>query len=194
MNEIINIRNAQISDANFIAKTIMTAVGTEICLEFAGSEDNLHLVENLFTELAKEEMSQYSYKNTLIAETNNNIKVGAIICYDGANLKNLRKKFIVKSNNILNTNFDNDTMPNETDSSEIYIDSLMVNESYRGKGIATALIREAINRNKYLNKHFGLLVDYNNENAFKLYSKIGFKEDGEQLFAGTPMRHLTLKI
>ena len=63
----MKIAKAKKSDAPIIARSIMDAVGMEICENLAGENKTLADVEHLFTLLAEREDSQYSYRNTLVA-------------------------------------------------------------------------------------------------------------------------------
>ncbi len=56
----------------------------------------------------------------------------------------------------------------------IDIMNLFVNEEERCKGIATSLMNEMINKEKY--NRIMLEVNENNNNALRLYNKLGFKE------------------
>ncbi len=56
----------------------------------------------------------------------------------------------------------------------IDIMNLFVNEEDRYKGIATSLMNEMMNNEEY--NRIMLEVNENNNNALKLYTKLGFKE------------------
>lgn len=193
--EII-IRQGLPEDAPFIGKTITEAMGHELCVGLAEGEKNLHKVLKLFTELAATDTAQYSYKNTLVAEDENGNRIGAIIGYDGEGLREMRKHFIAKANELLDWNVtieEADNWEPETNAKEIYLDSLYVIPEYRKRGVASSLIKEAIKMFKNGSKPFGLLVAPHNEKAFNLYRELGFKEDGINNFCGEPMIHLSYK-
>lgn len=106
----------------------------------------------------------------------------------------MRKDFIAKANEILEWNVtmeEADTWEPETNSNEIYLDSLYVIPEYRNKGIASSLIKAAIAKYRNIGKPFGLLVKPHNSKAHKLYNELGFKEDGVNNFCGEPMLHLS---
>ena len=192
----INIREGKREDAPFIGKTITEAMGHDLCVGLAEGEENLHKVLKLFTDLASMETAQYSYKNTLIAEDKEGERIGAIIGYDGAGLREMRKEFLAKANEILGWNVtveEADEWEPETNAGEIYLDSLYVEKEHRTQGIATTLIKSAIEKYKSHGKPFGLLVEPHNSNAHKLYKKLGFVEDGVNNFCGEPMLHLSYR-
>lgn len=190
------IRDGIIEDASFIGKTITEAMGHDMCVGLASGEENLPKVSQLFTDLAARSDSQYSYKNTLVATNENGDKIGAIIAYDGAGLREMRKAFIEKANELLGWNVtieEADNWESETNGNEIYLDSLYVIPEYRNQGVGSSLIKSAIEKYKNIGKPFGLLVEPNNNNAHKLYKQLGFKEDGINGFCGEPMLHLSYK-
>ena len=192
-NSIV-IRPGRRDDAPFIGKTITEAMGHELCVGLAEGEENLPNVLKLFTDLAATETAQYSYKNTLVAVDKDGKSIGAIIGYDGAGLREMRKDFITKANELLGWNVtvvEADNWEPETNSKEIYLDSLYVIPEYRNRGIASSLIKAAMERYKDIGKPFGLLVEPNNTKAHKLYNELGFKEDGVNNFCGEPMIHLS---
>lgn len=64
-----------------------------------------------------------------------------------------------------------------TEGSKIaFINGLFVEEEYRGKGIATKLIDEAIKIAKENYNYIEINVMYNNEVAYKIYKKLGFND------------------
>ena len=194
MTDGIKIRKGAKEDAAFIGKTITEAMGHDLCISLAEGEENLPRVLKLFTDLAATETAQYSYKNTLVAVNKENNRVGAIVVYDGAGLREMRKDFIAKANELLRWNVtveEADNWEPETNSNEIYLDSLYVIPEYRNQGIATGLILAAIERYKKSGKPFGLLVEPHNTRAHNLYTDLGFKEDGVNNFSGEPMIHLS---
>ena len=190
----IVIRPGRMDDAPFIGKTITEAMGHELCIGLAEGEENLPKVLKLFTDLASTETAQYSYKNTLVAVDEDDKRIGAIIGYDGAGLREMRKDFISKANELLGWNVtmeEADDWEPETNSNEIYLDSLYIIPEYRNRGIASSLIKAAMEKYINIGKQFGLLVEPHKTKAHKLYKELGFKEDGVNNFCGEPMIHLS---
>ena len=193
-NSSIVIRPGRRDDAPFIGKTITEAMGNELCVGLAEGEENLPNVLKLFTDLAATEAAQYSYKNTLVAVDKDGKSIGAIIGYDGAGLREMRKHFIAKANELLGWNVtveEADNWEPEAKPDEIYLDSLYVVPEYRNHGIASSLIKTAIEKHRNIGKPYGLLVEPYNIKAHKLYKELGFKEDGINNFCGEPMIHLS---
>ena len=181
------IRQATIEDSAFIAQAILLAIGMNL--------DNLEEESNwgddsliLFENLAKRGDSQYSYKNTLVCEVAGEI-AGVLIAYDGAMLSPLREALF---NEIERMNLVSVTgLGDETEPGEYYIDSLTVFEEFRCKGVATNLINRVVEEARKRNiQKVGLLVDKENPNAAKLYTKLGFKYVKDKMFLGHEMEHL----
>lgn len=184
----MKIVNARKTDAPLIARSIMDAVGEEICSGLASKGHTLEDVERLFTTLAMREDSQYSYLNALIALNESGEAVGVCIGYDGAYLYDLRKAFFEEAERILGLEMGD--IDDETDSGEFYIDTLAVLPEYRGRGIASELLHASIERANMLGKPAGLLVDKENSRARRLYERIGFRKVGERPFCYVMMDHL----
>ncbi len=188
----ITFEPAQKSDADFIALTVMGALGEELCLSLADGEENLPKVTRLFKRLAESDNAQYSYLNTTIARIGGR-PVGALIAYDGRRLHELRKAFVDAANDILNWDITEDEFSqrgDETGPGEVYIDSLYVAPEYRGTGIARGLIGHVVSRQPA--ETFGLLVEPENERAKRLYENLGFKKVGVNHFFSVPMYHMQL--
>ncbi len=183
MNSELNIRPATKNDASLIAEVVAMALGDDLARYYCGENYNLVL-----KELACMELSQYSYNNVLIAEVDG-VNAGVAVAYDGADLHKLREstlKVISKyRDEELNITED------ETDASEFYLDSLGVLPEYRGRGVGAKLILalKEIASEKY-HKPLGLLVDFENPKAERLYKSLGFERVEEKNFLGHKMWHL----
>lgn len=185
------IRLAKREDSQYIAKSILLALGMDLDnLEEESIWGDKSFV--LFQNLAEREDSQYSYKNTFICEVDGSV-AGVLVAYDGAKLIQLRKALydeICKMELMEPVG-----LIDETEPGEFYIDSLVVFEEYRGRGIATKLIETAKAKALSLNiEKLGLLVDRDNSNAAKLYTKLGFKYIKDKLFLGHQMMHMQKQI
>lgn len=189
----MKILTAERQQAPEIASLIMTAMTDECCLYFAGPDHSLDDFRRMMTRLAERDDSQYSYRNTLIAIDDEGNITGAIVAYDGARLHELREAFVSSAKECFGRDFSQ--MDDETQEGEIYIDSLAVFPAYRGRGIATALLRALISKAGEEGHHaVGLLVDKGNPSAERLYRSVGFRYAGDSSWGGHPMKHLVYNI
>ncbi len=189
--------NASKSDASLIADAILEAVGEEIVAGLAGNNHTVEDVHDLFMRLAAREDTQYSFRNARIARSESGEPMGVCISYDGADLKRLRVPFFHEANETLGWNMTDeeiDSLPGETEPGEFYLDTLMTLPSYRGCGVARALIMDAAERSRQIGKPLGLLCDLDNSRARRLYDGVGFREVGLRPFAGHEMAHLQLEF
>lgn len=187
------LRAGRIEDARFLSSVVTGAIGRELCVGLAGSEERLPLVDELFTRLASEPDSQYSYKNAIVAVTPQGEYEGGIIAYDGAALHRLRRAFVRAANEILGWNVTEEEAEkwgDEADAGEIYIDSLFVVPEFRDRGVASALVKGVRERFETTPKPLGLLVEPDNLRARQAYAHWGFREVGISNFFQTPMIHL----
>ena len=179
----IIVRAAKPEDAAIIAHAVAMAIGDEIALSNYCGDDYLAVL----TEIARGEATQYAWRYALVAEVEG-VPAGAIVGYDGAQLNMLREgTFAVLRTCIGRT----PTIADETEAGEYYLDSVGVLPEYRGLGVGRALVAA------FCDKAFaegyervGLIVDYDNPQAEKLYSSLGFERVGTRLFFGHQMWHL----
>ncbi|QYR09893.1 GNAT family N-acetyltransferase [Prevotella sp. Rep29] len=184
---------AKRSQSKEIARLIMSAMSEDCCRWFAGPDHTLADFERMMTTLVEREDSQYSYKNTLVALTEDQVLAGILVSYDGADLLPLRRAFIEEAKTFLQRDFSD--MDEETQAGELYLDSLAVLPAYRGQGIATRLLKESVKRAQACGlPAVGLLVDCGNPNAEKLYTNVGFRFVNDAMWGGHPMRHLQYPV
>ncbi len=187
----VTIRNGRKEDAEFIAEGIMAAIGEDICREIGRNSGNpLLSTKELFTRTASEECSQYSYRNALIAEDENGRRAGVAVSYDGAELHRLREVFVKNYNKMYDASLREEDFDDETSPDEIYLDTLAVKPEYREHGLGSKLIAAVEERHSGKGKPLGLLVDYDNARARRLYDKNGFQSEGGRCFCGVEMEHM----
>ena len=182
----IIVRAAAQKDAATIAGAVAMAIGDQTALRNYCGDNYLAVL----TEIAQSKATQYSYEYALVAEVGG-VVAGAIVGYDGAQLSALREgTFDVLRRTIGRV----PTIADETEAGEYYLDSIAVLPEFRGQGVASALI------NAFCDKAFaqghnrvGLIVDFDNPNAEKLYTSLGFERVGTRIFFGHKMWHLQRK-
>ncbi len=188
--DMIEIRKATKSQAEEIARLIMTAMTEECCLFFCGKGYGLEDFLRMMTLLVAREDSQYSYLNTLVAMDGEKL-AGISVSYDGGRLHKLRKAFIETAREMIGK--DHNGMDDETQAGELYLDSLAVVPAYRRQGIARQLLLATQERAKEMGLPcVGLLVDQGNPVGEALYASVGFRYVNDSLWGGHPMKHLTL--
>ena len=186
----INIRPAQPKDYKQVARLIVQAMEDLACT-FANTDnpkDSLPLFEHFF----KERKNQYSFENTLVYEQDGEI-AGSITAYEGGLLPEYRKPFLdfiaihYKVTDLI--------IENETLEGEIYIDTISVFPKFQGNGIGKKLL-SAVKEKAIIQGHkkIGLLVDFKNPSAKKLYSMLGFRSVGKKQLGDGIYEHLQLEL
>ena len=176
----IKIREAVAADAPLVGRVVLMAL----------HYDDTHPLASIFARLAAREVSQYSYRNALVAEIGGAV-VGAIIGYDGARLEELRKPLyelmVEKFGGVR-------PVEDETSAGEFYLDSLAVLPQWRGRGVGGALLSAARDRAFAAgHERVGLIVDFENPRAEALYNSLGFERVNATTFLGHDMWHLQAK-
>jgi DNA-3-methyladenine glycosylase I len=187
---MIEVREATKSQAAEIARLIMTAMTDDCCLYFCGEGYGLEDFRKMMTMLVEHEDSQYSYRNTMVAMDADKV-VGISVSYDGGRLHELRHAFIEAAKEHIGK--DHSGMDDETQSGELYLDSLAVLPDYRRQGIARKLLLATKERANCLGLPcVGLLVDKDNPVGEALYTSVDFQYVNDNQWGGHPMKHLIL--
>lgn len=179
----IMVRQAGREDAAMIAKAVAMAIGDEAALRAYCGDDYL----DVLTEVARREGTQYSWQHALVADVEG-AQAGAVVGYDGARLAELREgTFAVLRERVGKV----PTIADETEAGEVYLDSVGVLPKFRGLGIGRILV-DAFCERSFAEGHerVGLIVDFSNPQAEKLYASLGFERVGTRLFFGHQMWHL----
>lgn len=183
MKPQIAVRQAEVGDAEYIARAVALAIGSEEALRAYCGEDYL----SVLADVARSEATQYSYRYALVAEVEGRV-AGAVVGYDGAQLGVLRAATFA----IIGERVGREpVIPDETEAGEYYLDSVAVWEEFRGCGVGQSLV-SALCRRAFAEGHdrVGLIVDYGNPQAERLYQSMGFRRIGSRTFFGHKMWHL----
>lgn len=165
-----NILSATYSDSAFVATVMMEAVEIPMMEEHRVPED--HLVA-----ICQHDDTLYSWRNACLYYIDDK-PVAGLISYTGNGYHETKiRTFKLVPPEVLD--FDPFTMDDETREGEYYLDSLAVLPEYRGKGIGTALLRHGIETAKSKGLLPILACDPENENAYRLYSSLGFQAEGK---------------
>ena len=182
-NQGIIVRPAGREDAEVVARAVAMAIGDEVALCNYCGEGYL----DVLAEIASREATQYSWQYALVAEVDG-VVAGAIVGYDGARLSELREgTFAVLRERLERV----PVVADETEVGEYYLDSVGVLPEFRGCGVGQALVAAFCDK-AFVEGHerVGLIVDYDNPNAEKLYTSLGFARVGTKQFFGHQMWHL----
>ncbi len=176
-------RAATREDAEIIAHVIAMAIGDECALRRYCGEEYM----SVLTEIARSEATQYSWQYAIIAEIEGRV-AGAVVGYDGAQLHTLREGTFAT---IRRCAGHTPAIVDETEPGEYYLDSIGVLPDYRGQGVGRALI-ESFCAKAFAEGHcrVGLIVDFDNPDAEKLYASLGFKRINTKPFFTHQMWHL----
>ncbi len=189
----IKLRQGTVSDAPVIARFIIEAMSEECCAHFYGPNYNINDFHAFMTSLAGQELTQYCYKNTIVAQSDNDI-AGIAVSYNGADLHTLRKAFIEGLYDTFHRDF-RGRINDETQAGELYLDSLAVDPKFRRNGIGTLLLEATIQKAEIMKiPYVGLLVDDDNPSALHLYQQIGFQFINKTMWGGHYMKHLQLRV
>lgn len=185
-----NIRPARPEDFKQVALLIVQAMEDLACT-FANT-DKVEKTFPLFEHFFQQNANQYSFEHTLVYEEEG-IIMGSITFYDGRFLTKYRKPFlayIAEEYNVKDLVIEDETIPEE-----VYIDTVSVSPEYQRKGIGKKLIAAAIVQSKQENhKKIGLLVDFKNPSAKKLYSALGFEGVGKKQLGTNVYEHLQREL
>ena len=113
---------------------------------------------------------------------------GAIVGYDGAELYPLREGTFATLRDCIGRT---PTIVDETSEGEYYLDSVGVLPQFRGLGVGRALVSAFCDKVFAMgHNRVGLIVDYENPDAEKLYTSLGFRRVGTRPFFNHQMWHL----
>ena len=193
IKEKVSVKPARKSDAAEIARLVVMAWPVDAFLAHGEGKTVDDLV-SLVEEMAAREDTLYSYRNTLVAELAQDgycadgKVVGIMVGYDGALLHSLRRpveEAFAARFGASDMKWDDETQPGE-----FYYDSVAVDPACRGYGVGSALFNAMDRRAAGLGfRVAGLLVDFDNPSAEKLYERLGFRTVGEKNFLGHRMKH-----
>lgn len=163
------IKNAQKQDAKICIKLLNLAM-EDIAYKLSGYDDPARSDE-ILEKFFKSETNRLSYKNVYVYKRDEQI-IAAMCAYFGGDAWQLDSeisqhlKALGKDAQIEKECFDD----------EFYIDSIAVDEKFRGQGLAKELILHSFAKAKELgHKKVSLIVDVNKPKVRKFYESLGFK-------------------
>lgn len=175
MKDLITVEPATADDAAFVATVMAEAVGMPVMENGRTPDENL-------TDICRRTDTLYSWQNAVIAKIDGE-PVGGLISYDGHGYHEVKvRTFGLVPKDMLE--FDVDKMDDETGDGEYYLDSLAVLPQQRGHGIASLLLKYGVEKAREKHLLPILACDPANANALRLYTKIGFRQEGTMFIFG----------
>ena len=170
----ITIRKATAADARFIAENVLRALHIE-------ETDEQH-IEHL-AGISSREDTLYSWRNATIALCDG-VPAGLMVAYDGARYRQMRDITFPMIRMYVGDDYYK--MDDEACAGEYYLDSLAVLPEYRRRGIASALIQEMFRQRDEAGISLATIaVDPDNDTAYRLYTRNGFRPEGRINVFGT---------
>ncbi|HCW34844.1 MAG TPA: GNAT family N-acetyltransferase [Staphylococcus sp.] len=153
-------------------------------------QNDKETVLRLLEQASVESEYRNHYKHSQVYEVDGEV-AGFLNCYSGTDEKQLEENWY---NIAFKDSFKLEGTPlpeHEADNGDLYIDSVAVFSEYRGRGIASKLIEDAIERAKERGfKQVSLNCEFDNEGAMKLYEKLGFKPSYVRKLSGHDYKYM----
>ena len=182
------IKNAQKQDAKICIKLLNLAM-EDIAYKLSGYDDPIKSDE-ILEKFFKSETNRLSYKNVYVYKRDDVI-IAAMCAYFGGDTAKLDReisqhlKALGKDAQIEKECFDD----------EFYIDSIAVDEKFRGQGLAKELILHSFAKAKELgHKKVSLIVDINKPKVRKFYESLGFKFNTKKIINLHEYDHMIKEI
>ena len=182
------IKNAQKQDAKICIKLLNLAM-EDIAYKLSGYDDPAKSDE-ILEKFFQSETNRLSYKNVYVYKRDDVI-IAAMCAYFGGDVAKLDSeisqhlKALGKDAQIEKECFDD----------EFYIDSIAVDEKFRGQGLAKELILHSFARAKELgHKKVSLIVDINKPKVRKFYESLGFKFNTKKIINLHKYDHMIKEI
>ena len=182
------IKNAQKQDAKICIKLLNLAM-EDIAYKLSGYDDPVKSDE-ILEKFFESEINRLSYKNIYVYKRDDVI-IAAMCAYFGGDASQLDReisqhlKALGKDAQIEKECFDD----------EFYIDSIAVDEKFRGQGLAKELILHSFAKAKELGyKKVSLIVDVNKPKVRKFYESLGFKFNTKKIINLHEYDHMIKEI
>ena len=182
------IKNAQKQDAKICIKLLNLAM-EDIAYKLSGYDDPVKSDE-ILEKFFESEINRLSYKNVYVYKRDEQI-IAAMCAYFGGDAAQLDReisqhlKALGKDAQIEKECFDD----------EFYIDSIAVDEKFRGQGFAKELILHSFAKAKELGyKKVSLIVDVNKPKVRKFYESLGFKFNTKKIINLHEYDHMIKEI
>lgn len=181
------IRRATNQDASAVAALILLAI-EDIGYTLTGKRTEAEVFQQLM-RFYVDEGNRFSKDLIIVIEDGQNV-AGMILCYHGSDAARLNEPIIEHLTRLDETSVVR--IDQEADVDEFYIDALAVSPGYQGRGFAKQLIAAAEQLGSQLNyRKIALNVYQANENALRLYQKLGYQSVKAITIDGKPYWHMS---
>lgn len=185
----LKIRKARKEDAQATVPLIMEAIG-DISMQMTGETEETAITKE-FVHLFSRTDNRHSYLHTYVAEMEGKV-AGALVFYTSEQAVTLDANLEKYLSNKKGTSIkiDRETLPGEW-----YIDTVVVDPTYRGHGIGTKLLTHAeqLVKNASGGK-LSLNVETEKEAAIRLYNRLGFVTVCPWTIIGEPFHHMVKTV
>lgn len=182
------IKNAQKQDAKICIKLLNLAM-EDIAYKLSGYDDPAksdEILEKFFVS----ETNRLSYKNVYVYKRDDVI-IAAMCAYFGGDAWQLDREILQH----LKALGKDAQIEKECFDDEFYIDSIAVDEKFRGQGFAKELILHSFAKAKELgHKKVSLIVDVNKPKVRKFYESLGFKFNTKKIINLHEYDHMIKEI
>ena len=182
------IKNAQKQDAKICIKLLNLAM-EDIAYKLSGYDDPVksdEILEKFFVS----ETNRLSYKNVYVYKRDDVI-IAAMCAYFGGDAWQLDREILQH----LKALGKDAQIEKECFDDEFYIDSIAVDEKFRGQGFAKELILHSFAKAKELgHKKVSLIVDVNKPKVRKFYESLGFKFNTKKIINLHEYDHMIKEI
>ena len=182
------IKNAQKQDVKICIKLLNLAM-EDIAYKLSGYDDPVKCDE-ILEKFFKSETNRLSYKNVYVYKREGEI-VAAMCAYFGGDVASLDSEI----SQHLKALGKDALVEKECFDDEFYIDSIAVEEKFRGQGLAKELILHSFTKAKELgHKKVSLIVDINKPKVRKFYESLGFKFNTKKIINLHEYDHMIKEI
>lgn len=182
------IKSAQKQDAKICIKLLNLAM-EDIAYKLSGYDDPLKSDE-ILEKFFESETNRLSYKNVYVYKRDEQI-IAAMCAYFGGDAWQLDREILQH----LKALGKDAQIEKECFDDEFYIDSIAVDEKFRGQGLAKELILHSFARAKELgHKKVSLIVDINKPKVRKFYESLGFKFNTKKIINLHEYDHMIKEI
>lgn len=185
------IRQAIPEDVHEVMPLLLAAIGS-IAYTLAGTEDEAE-AHRVLSEFYGREGNRISYEHVLVFTREGHV-IGMAIGYPGDGAELLDRPF-AKRNALVHGADRSEPIVVEARDGEYYLDAIAVDENHQGQGIAKALFAAFEEKGREAGySRMSLIVEEYNEEAYALYGKLGYTEDGTIAISGGNYRRMAKTI